>query len=135
MKKFLLGLFAAFVIATAIPSPALAATPTFSFPKIKADAFGIFLKHNNRTRLFFVPLLSVKNVSYTLSYESDGVPQGVTGSFDVNKKMIVIRDVPLETCSGVVCVEHKKITNMNLSATFTYKDNSTSTETVTIQTY
>lgn len=135
MKKFILSLALGLCILSAFPVASHAATPSISIPKIKADAIPVYLKFQNRTRIYFAPLISVKNVSYVLSYKSNGVDQGVAGSFTPGKNVVVIRDIPMETCSGNVCVKHKNVSNIKLVVTFEYKDNSTSTKTYNVNSH
>lgn len=60
------------------------------------------------------------NVSYELTYESQGVMQGATGtSVDVSGKDTFERDIYLGTCSRNVCTPHLGVSKVSLVLVFT----------------
>jgi hypothetical protein len=62
----------------------------------------------------------MKSVSYELTYESQGVMQGATGtSVDVSGKDTFERDIYLGTCSKNVCTPHLGVTKVSLVLVFT----------------
>ena len=62
----------------------------------------------------------MNSVSYELSYESQGVMQGVTGtSVDVSGKDTFERDLYLGTCSKNVCTPHLGVSKVSLVLVFT----------------
>lgn len=82
----------------------------------------------------FSNLKNVKKVSYTLSYEGNGIGQGVMGSFLVGKKQKGLsRNILLGTCSGKVCTYHKSVKNVKLEVKAIYKSGKSSAKTYTIK--
>ena len=74
-------------------------------PKLRGDRRAIVLTLSN--------LQKVKNVTYTLMYQTDGVDQGVGGTLDSSSGSSVTRELLFGTCSDV-CRYHSDITNMKL---------------------
>ena len=74
-------------------------------PKLRSDRRAIVLTLSN--------LQKVKNVTYTLMYQTDGVDQGVGGTLDSSSGSSVTRELLFGTCSDV-CRYHSDITNMKL---------------------
>ncbi len=74
-------------------------------PKLRSDRRAIVLTLSN--------LQKVKNVTYTLMYQTDGVDQGVGGTLDSSSGSSVTRELLFGTCSDV-CRYHSNITNMKL---------------------
>lgn len=132
MKRLLF----AFILLTAVLLP-LSSTPAdatnsskhipFKIPHT-ADVPGIANSRTGKIKVYFSPVKWVKNITYMITYNSDGVPQGISGSFDPNGKLIVIKDFFMGTCSGTECVKHKKITKVKVEATFEYNDGVTKTK-------
>lgn len=77
--------------------------------------------------ILFSNLFLAKKVAYELTYERNGISEGVVGSFNapVNgwKRLdMVARGILLGTCSsGGTCVPHTNLSNMKLKVTTTYK--------------
>lgn len=135
MKKVLLSSFLALTLLFSL-------TPTthanYFNPNIQSfypnigDAIPLeVIKHNN-LKVYFAPLVRVENISYVLTYDAEGVPQGVQGSFDPGKKLTVMKTIFLGTCSQGNCVKHQDIENLELEVTFEFKDGSTETKTYEI---
>lgn len=74
-------------------------------PKFRNDRQALVLTLSN--------LQKVKNVTYTLMYQTNGVDQGVGGSLDSSSGSSVMRELVFGTCSDV-CRYHSNITNMKL---------------------
>lgn len=74
-------------------------------PKFRSDRQALVLTLSN--------LQKVKNVTYTLMYQTNGVDQGVGGSLDSSSGPSVTRELLFGTCSDV-CRYHSNITNMKL---------------------
>jgi len=74
-------------------------------PKLRSDRQALVLTLSN--------LQKVKNVTYTLMYQTNGVDQGVGGSLDSSSGSSVTRELLFGTCSDV-CRYHSSITNMKL---------------------
>ncbi len=64
----------------------------------------------------FGNLQKVTNMTYTLMYQTNGVDQGVSGSFDSSAGNSVTRELLFGTCSSGVCRYHGNINNMKLEA-------------------
>jgi hypothetical protein len=64
-------------------------------------------------------LSNYQTYSYTITYDSDGITQGMTGSGQINgKNEIAVDNLVLGICStGGICVYHPDIKNLNLSLT------------------
>ncbi len=131
MKKLLLSSIVALSLLFIVKSPSQAnfVNTNFhsNFPQV-GDAIPIRAIKNNNLKVYFAPLLRVENISYLLTYDAEGMPQGVQGSFDPGKKLAVMKSIFLGTCSQDVCEEHKDIENLNLEVTFEFKDSSTKTK-------
>lgn len=82
----------------------------------------------NRTSLdvFFNNLNNANSVSYTLSYQADGVEQGVIGTLDSSSGNSTTRNLLFGTCSKGVCRYHQNITNMKLEISSELKNGKTS---------
>lgn len=74
-------------------------------PKLRGDRQALVLTLSN--------LQKVKNVTYTLMYQTNGVDQGVGGSLDSSSGSNVTRELLFGTCSDV-CRYHSNITGMKL---------------------
>ena len=92
-----------------------------------------YLKSKNSVRVTFSGLKNVSKVTYTLSYNGNGVGQGVVGSFTPSNKNVITRDMYLGTCSGKVCIKHKNIKNIQIQVTTTYKNKSQTTKSQNIK--
>lgn len=65
----------------------------------------------------FSNLNKANNVSYTLSYQTNGKEEGVGGSIDSSAGNSTSRELLFGTCSGGVCRYHTSLTNMKLEVT------------------
>lgn len=68
----------------------------------------------------FSGLSKANTVSYTLSYNTNGVPQGVVGSITPTAET-ASRELLFGTCSAGVCRYHSNLTNMKLVVTSNLK--------------
>lgn len=90
------------------------------------------LVQSKRTlRIVFTKIKNVKTITYEVTYNANGVSQGVMGTI-TPKKPSETRNVLLGTCSGKVCVYHTGITNLQLKVTATYKSGAVSSKTYPI---
>src|SRR3989338_842707 len=106
MKRILsLLILMSFLFLQFAPTHVLAASPSASAK---------YIKNKNVVRAYFGNLKGVKNVSYTLYYQGNGIGQGVEGSFKPGKKKSWSKDLYLGTCSARVCTKHKNIKNIKL---------------------
>lgn len=60
----------------------------------------------------FGNLSRAKSVTYTLTYQTNGVDQGVSGSLDLSSGDYASRELLFGTCSNGVCRYHSNITGM-----------------------
>ncbi|MFA5770742.1 MAG: hypothetical protein WC894_04590 [Patescibacteria group bacterium] len=74
-------------------------------PKIRSDRQALVVTFSN--------LQKVKNITYTLMYQTNGEDQGVNGSLDSSSGSSVTRELLFGTCSDV-CRYHSNISNMKL---------------------
>lgn len=132
MKKVLLTLLIAILFAITTPSLTHAAHLSFKPKLYLAQAVAINFSWKNTINTRFLLLKNVKNVSYMLTYNTNGVPEGVMGNFDPNGRNQVSKNIFLGTCSANSCVKHKNIKDIKMEVVFTYKDNRTETKTYNI---
>ena len=81
--------------------------------KLKGDRKGL--------NIYFSNLNKASNVQYMLSYQSNGVEQGVGGSLSLGGENSTQRELLFATCSSGVCRYHTGITNAKLEITITNK--------------
>ena len=74
-------------------------------PKIRSDRQALIVTFSN--------LQKVNNVTYTLTYQTNGEDQGVSGTLDSSSGSSVTRELLFGTCSDV-CRYHSNISNMKL---------------------
>ncbi len=65
----------------------------------------------------FANLNKTSEVTYTLSYQTNGKDEGVYGSIDSSAGNSVTRELLFGTCSSGVCRYHTNITGMKLEVT------------------
>lgn len=65
----------------------------------------------------FNNLQKARQVFYTLSYQSDGVDQGVAGTIDASMGNNLTRELLFGTCSSGVCRYHQNLADMKLEVT------------------
>lgn len=130
MKNLLFSLLTLVILLT---SPATV-DAAYKAPPDKRHAIPVYSDNRDLVRIHFVDLKNVKEISYVLSYESTGIPQGVIGKVEPNGKPYIRRDIELKTCSEGVCVVHENITNLMLEVRTTYKSGKTSTRIYIIRT-
>ncbi len=138
MKKLLFAILLAIALSFPVATPSQAATPHlpvgFRIPHV-ANVYGMGVARKAIVKVHFAPLLWVKDVSYVLTYDANGIPQGVSGSFNPNGKHNISKEFYLGTCSGNVCIKHEKIKNVKIQATFKYTDNTSETKTNNIHVF
>ena len=128
MKKILVIAFILFLLAPRSFSEVGPAKPRVR-PAGKAGAVAGFISPSlRRDRLalivYFYNLTKYKSVSYMLTYNANGVPQGVQGSVPV-KSYSASRTLLFGTCSKNVCTYHKNIKDMIFEATAVTKTGKT----------
>lgn len=81
-------------------------------PKLRSNRLALIVN--------FSGLLKTNSVSYTLSYNANGIPQGVMGTITPTSDTTQ-RELLFGTCSAGVCRYHTKITNMKFVVTSNLK--------------
>ena len=89
--KVLLTLTFLFFAIFIFPSSNVLAAKRKPAPQVVA----VFYTPKNTVNVNYVNLAGVKKISYVLTYNSGSVPKGVMGSFPVNKKTIVKKEMYL----------------------------------------
>lgn len=80
-------------------------------PSIRADRKALSVNFSN--------LQTASSVSYELTYDSNGVTQGVIGTITPNGQIAATRELLFGTCSKNVCTYHANITGMKYVVTST----------------
>ena len=111
-------------------SPVFAAKKLVRGPKIVNVSFSkVTLSRSTHSAVAsFFNLNKVKRVDYALSYNANGISQGVMGSFTPNGQATDNRDLYFGTCSKGVCTPHYGITNATLLITTTLNSGATNTK-------
>lgn len=104
----------------------IAATKNTSKSSISPSAK--YIKTRNVVRTYFGNIKGVSKVKYVLTYEGNGVGQGVEGSFSPGKKKSFSKDLFLGTCSGKVCIQHRNIKNIKLQVITKFTSGKSSTK-------
>jgi len=78
-------------------------------PRLSADRKAL--------NVYFANLNKTQNVTYMLSYQTNGKDEGVYGSLDSSSGNTVTRKLLFGTCSSGVCRHHTGITGMKFEVT------------------
>jgi len=131
MRKIAVLIFS--ILAISFFAPSAFAAKKF-VPKVAVvSVSAVRIPTKNSVRAYFSNLRSVKTISYMLTYNSNGVGQGVSGSINPGKKLSVSRDLFLGTCSKNVCVRHNNPKNIKLQVTVTYVNNTSTSKTYNVK--
>jgi hypothetical protein len=101
-----------------------------------AGRVGSSVKFNggrNGLVIYFSGLTNAKSVTYTLSYESNGISQGAMGTISNITTATDSRELLFGTCSGGVCRYHQNISNAKLVITSKLKSGLTTRKTYRIR--
>ncbi len=133
MKKLLIAAVLLFITSCALPVATVHATPKKAKQQIQqAKVHTQYLKKLNSVSLWFDGLHNVESIEYTLSYKSNGVTQGVSGTIEdksFHNHADISRKIQLATCSTNTCANHKNITDLKLEVSFTYENGKVVTKT------
>ncbi len=107
VSKILLILFVLFASSCFLANSASAAVnrPTFSV-KIRSDRRAL--------NVYFYNQQYAKSITYELTYNGNGIDQGVVGSIYKNEGNSAYRLLLFGTCSKKVCTYHRNIKNAQL---------------------
>lgn len=131
LKIFVLFMFALTMMLTPLAAMPASAKAPVTAPKLNPKFDADYISPKNVVLAYFTNVKGLKNVSYTLTYKSNNVAQGVSGDF-APTSTVVKKEIFLGTCSRNVCVPHKKIKNIKLMVTFTFADNTTKTGSINV---
>ncbi len=81
----------------------------------------------------FSSLVQVGNISYTLSYKTNKIQEGVIGNITPKGKATETQEIVFGTCSGKVCPYHKNISNVKLEVDFYLKSGKQSAKKLNIK--
>lgn len=93
-------------------SPGTSGNSVIISPKLRSDRLALIVNFSN--------LLTAKSVSYSLTYNSQGVAQGIAGSIKPETN-VSSRELLFGTCSSGVCRYHTNLTNMRFVVTIKSK--------------
>lgn len=132
MKKILLIIFAFFFLTWGFNQPAEAAkrllprfrsgtgtTSSYS-PSRSYSGVSVSLKLRTDKQALIVSFANLQNassVAYSLTYNTNGKPEGVGGTIKPSGESSASRTLLFGTCSGGVCRYHTNITNMRFKVT------------------
>lgn len=87
---------------------------------------GYLTKDRKNVYATFSNLKDTKYLSYTLTYKSNGIYQGVVGGITPSKKTkSFTKKIFLGTCSGYVCRLHTNVSDIKLLVQGTYRSGKT----------
>lgn len=118
MKKVLSTLIFSIALLFTFNTPALAVKKVN--PIYAPQAITLVNYNQTNLRTTFLLVKKATNISYTLVYEANGIPQGVSGNITPNGKNTIVKNITLGTCSSNTCVNHKKIKKMKLEVTYEF---------------
>lgn len=132
MKRVLI-LFILSVAIVGFISPVYAAKPRVKKVAVKTTATSAATGYSsarlsrgtNSIIVTFLNLSKVSRVNYTLSYNANGVEQGVVGSLTPTGQASDSRDLYFGTCSHGVCTAHRSITGATLTVETKLKSGAT----------
>lgn len=119
------------ILSTATPASAVRLLPrhtgtkpaSTAAKKTTSSSIGVspkLMSGKTGLRVAFSNLTLANSVSYTLSYETNGKPEGVVGSVSVGKGSDT-RELLFGTCSSGTCRYHKGLKNMTFTVTSSLK--------------
>ena len=133
MKKVLILVFIVTLFFSQSFMAAAATKPKSNSSAGSISASAQYIKSKNIVRIFFSNLKGVKKITYILTYQGNGVGQGIEGSFSPGKKTSFSQDLYLGTCSGKVCRSHTNIKNIQLEVTTKYTSGKSSSKTYKVK--
>lgn len=113
-----------------VPKKTTVRTSSGSIPAIaryRGDKLGILLSFSNFS--------GIESVTYSFTYSTNGIPQGVGGTITKNNNPSAQRELLFGTCSSSVCTYHHNLTNARLTLTATMTNGRTASKAYRIKTY
>lgn len=80
--------------------------------RYRPDRLGMLLSFSN--------FVGIESVSYSFTYNTNGLPQGVGGAVTANNNPTSSRELLFGTCSTSVCTYHYNLTDAKLILTANY---------------
>jgi hypothetical protein len=122
MKRVLI-LFFLSLASVGLFAPVQAAKPRVKKAVVKTNKVAVTTGYSsarlsrgtNSVVVTFLNLSKVSRINYTLSYNANGVEQGVVGSLTPSGQASDSRDLYFGTCSHGVCTAHRSITGATLT--------------------
>jgi len=108
-----------FISAKALPRSKTTSTVKSTPVSSCVDVTAKLRRNPNTLVVYFSNLGKASNVQYMLSYQSNGVEQGVGGSLSLGGENSTQRELLFGTCSSGVCRYHTGISNARLEVTIT----------------
>lgn len=93
----------------------------------RPDRLGLNLSFRNFTRL--------ESVSYSFTYNTNGISQGIGGTVTANNNPTAARELLFGTCSRGACRYHYNLSDARLVLTARYTNGRTATKSYRIKTY
>lgn len=113
------------VLALKVRSKQTAAVTTTRTVGTRVTSSVRFKSGRNGIIISFSGLTNAKSVSYELTYDTNGTPQGAMGTISNITSSADSRELLFGTCSGGVCRYHSGITNARLVITSKLKSGTT----------
>lgn len=125
MKKIILSFLIAVFLFSSFPAILLPLeNSVYAVSLVKIS--GYLSKDRRYVYVTFSNLKDTKYLSYTLTYKSNGINQGVVGGITPSKKTSSItKRIFLGTCSGWVCRLHTNVSDIKLLVQGTYRSGKT----------
>lgn len=98
-----------------------------SLVRYRPDRLGILLSFGNFN--------GIESVSYSFTYNTNGMPQGAGGVVTANNNPTAQRELLFGTCSTSVCTYHHNLSSAKLILTAKYTNGKTAGKVYRIKTY
>ncbi|MFA6602906.1 MAG: hypothetical protein WCT01_03830 [Candidatus Shapirobacteria bacterium] len=124
-----------FLFLTLVSSSSLAQSPVLK-PKGKVAPVPDLVVRLSPARTYltlnFKNLSTVKSFNYEVNYTGNNQSQGIFGQVSKVKTNLLMRQLFLGTCSKKVCISHKGVKKLTVTARFTQKNGKKTTRIVTL---
>lgn len=85
--------------------------------------------------LSFTNFSGIESVSYSFTYDTNGLPQGAGGTITAANNPTTVRELLFGTCSTSVCTYHHNLANARLTLTAKLTNGRTMTKGYRVKTY
>lgn len=114
--------------------PSVKRTVRSSSLKISIPSVVKFRPDRNGILLSFANFNGINNVSYSFTYNANGIPQGAGGTISANNNPTSTRELLFGTCSTSVCTYHHNLSDAKLILRAQYSSGRVITKTYRIKT-